>query len=99
MTTNAVFRYDLVANTWTTMAPLQTARTSAEVMASPDGGSIFAVMGGDATFFTGVPQAQSVEIYNVAGKQLVLRQPGGDQSGSALWRSGGGQIDGPGWRG
>src|SRR4030095_4456716 len=50
-TTNAVYRYDLVANSWTTMAPLQTARTSEELMASPDGSKLYAVMGGDATFF------------------------------------------------
>ena len=33
-TTNAVHRYDFAANSWTTVAPLQTARTSAEVMIS-----------------------------------------------------------------
>jgi hypothetical protein len=42
------------------MAPLQTARTSEELMASPDGSKLYAVMGGDSTFFTGVPLAQSV---------------------------------------
>ena len=65
-TTNAVHRYDFAANSWTTVAPLQTARTSAEVMISPDGLKLFAVMGGDSTFFTGVPLAVSVEIYNIA---------------------------------
>src|SRR6266480_1649253 len=34
-------------------------------MTSPDGSKLFAVMGGNATFFTGVPLAQSVEIYNI----------------------------------
>ena len=37
VSTAAVHRYDLVANTWTTLAPLGTARSSPEVMASPDG--------------------------------------------------------------
>ena len=64
-TTNAVHRYDLTTGTWTTMNPLQTARTSEELMTSPDGSKLFAVMGGNATFFTGVPLAQSVEIYNI----------------------------------
>ena len=50
-----VYRYDFAANSWATMAPLQTARTSEELMTSPDGCKLYAVMGGDATFFTGVP--------------------------------------------
>src|SRR5205814_10555395 len=64
-TTNTLYRYDLVNDVWATMNPLQTARTSAELMPSPDGSKLFAVMGGDATFFTGVPLAQSVEIYDI----------------------------------
>ena len=53
VTTNAVYRYDFAANTWATMTPLQTARTSEELMTSPDGCKLYAVMGGDASFFTG----------------------------------------------
>jgi hypothetical protein len=60
ITTNAVFRYDFAAGTWATMAPLQTARTSEELMTSPDNSKLFAVMGGDATFFTAFPQPVSV---------------------------------------
>ena len=45
--TNAVHRYDIATNTWTPMSPLQTRRTSEELMASPDGSMLFAVMGGD----------------------------------------------------
>ena len=74
-TTNAVHRYDFAANSWTTVAPLQTARTSAEVMISPDGLKLFAVMGGDSTFFTGVPLAVSVEIYNIAGNSWSYGNP------------------------
>jgi hypothetical protein len=74
-TTNAVFRYSFAGNSWTTMAPMGAARTSEELMASPDGTSLFAVMGGDTTFFTGVPLAQSVEIYNIAGNTWSLGNP------------------------
>src|SRR5262249_16720602 len=63
VTVPTVYRYDFVANSWLTMTPLQTARTSEELMKSPDGTKLFAVMGGDATFFTGVPLPVSVEIY------------------------------------
>ena len=62
ITVPTVYRYDFAANTWATMAPLQTARTSEELMTSPDGCKLYAVMGGDATFFTGVPLPVSVEI-------------------------------------
>ena len=75
VTTNAVYRYDFVANTWTTVAPLQTARTSEELMTSPDGLKLYAVMGGDSTFFTGVPQAVSVEIYDIAGNSWSYGNP------------------------
>ncbi|MBK9215520.1 MAG: beta-propeller fold lactonase family protein [Chloracidobacterium sp.] len=96
-TTAAVHRYDLVADTWSTMAPLQTARASAEVMASPDGTSIFAVMGGDSTFFTGVPLVNSVEIYNIAanswsyGNPVVTKAaaPAGGLAGGKLMVQGG----------
>jgi hypothetical protein len=57
------------------MNPLQTARTSEELMTSPDGSKLFAVMGGDATFFTGVPLAQSVEIYNIAANSWSYGAP------------------------
>ena len=100
VTVNTVFRYDLAGNTWTTMTPLQTARTSEELMASPDGTSLYAVMGGDATFFTGVPQAQSVEIYNIAGNSWTYGNPvvqkaagpGGGLAGGKLMVEGG--VDG-----
>ena len=75
VTTNAVYRYDFAGNSWATMNPLQTARTSEELMTSPDGGKLFAVMGGDATFFTGVPLAQSVEIYNIAANSWSYGAP------------------------
>jgi N-acetylneuraminic acid mutarotase len=65
-TTNTLYRYDFAADSWATMSPLQTARTSEELMTSPAGDKLFAVMGGDDTFFTGVPLAQSVEIYDIA---------------------------------
>ena len=35
VTVNTLYRYDFAANTWATMAPLQTARTSEELMTSP----------------------------------------------------------------
>src|SRR4029453_17472957 len=75
VTVNTVYRYDFVANTWATMAPLQTARTSEELMTSPDGSKLFAVMGCDATFFTGVPLPVSVEIYDIAGNSWVYGNP------------------------
>ena len=65
VTVNTLYRYDFAANTWATMAPLQTARTSEELMTSPLGIELYAVMGGDATFFTGVPLPVSVEIYHI----------------------------------
>jgi len=65
-TVATVYRYDFAANSWATMAPLQTARTSEELMTSPDKAKLYAVMGGDATFFTGVPLAVSLEIYDIA---------------------------------
>jgi hypothetical protein len=75
VTVNTVYRYDIAANSWTTMAPLQTARTSEELMTSPDGCKIYAVMGGDATFFTGVPLPVSVEIYDIAGNNWTYGNP------------------------
>ena len=74
-TTNTVYRYDFAADSWATMAPLQTARTSEELMTSADGSKLFAVMGGDSTFFTGVPQSQSVEIYDIAGNNWRYGNP------------------------
>jgi hypothetical protein len=65
-TVNTVYRYDFAGDSWATMSPLQTARTSEELMTSPVADKLFAVMGGDDTFFTGVPLAQSVEIYDIA---------------------------------
>ena len=75
VTVNTVYRYDFAANTWATMAPLQTARTSEEFMTSPDGCKLYAVMGGDATFFTGVPLPVSVEIYDIAGNSWTYGNP------------------------
>ena len=74
-TTNTLYRYDFAANTWATMAPLQTARTSEELMTSPDKTALFAVMGGDATFFTGVPLAVSVEVYEIAANTWSYGNP------------------------
>ncbi|MEO5952863.1 MAG: kelch repeat-containing protein, partial [Chloroflexia bacterium] len=70
---NAVYRFDPVANTIATMTPLQTARTWEELMS--DGTNIYAVAGGDATYFTGVPLAQSVEIYSIAGNSWTYGNP------------------------
>ena len=100
VTTNAVYRYDPTANTWATMAPLQTARTSAELMSDAAGTQIFAVMGGDDTFFTGVPLAVSVEIYDIAsdswtyGNPVVVKAaaPSGGAAGGKLMVQGG--VDG-----
>jgi Kelch motif protein len=75
VTVNTLYRYDFAANTWATMTPLQTARTSEELMTSPDGCKLYAVMGGDATFFTGVPLPVSVEIYDIAGNSWTYGDP------------------------
>ena len=99
-TTNAVHRYDIAGNSWTTVAPLQTARTSAEVMTSPDSSKLYAIMGGDSSFFTGVPLAQSVEIYNIGtnawsyGNPVVTKAaaPSGGLAGGKAMVQGG--VDG-----
>jgi len=96
-TVNTVYRYDFAANSWATMAPLQTARTSEELMASPDGSTLFAVMGGDSNFFTGVPLPVSVEIYDIAsnswsyGNPVVVKvaAPSGGLAGSKAMVQGG----------
>ncbi len=96
-TTNAVYRYDFAADSWTTMSALQTARTSEELMTSSDGSELFAVMGGDATFYTGVPLAQSVEIYDITtdswsyGDPVVTKAaaPAGGLAGSKAMVQGG----------
>src|SRR4029077_19675579 len=75
VTVNTLYRYSFAGNTWTTMAPLQTARTSCELMTSPDSTKLFAVMGGDATFFTGVPLPVSVEIYDIAANSWTYGNP------------------------
>jgi N-acetylneuraminic acid mutarotase len=90
VTTNAVHRYDLVGNTWTTLAPLQTARTSEEL--ATDGTRIYAINGGDATFFTGIPIAQTVEIYDIAGNTWTF----GQQTLVTSAGPGGGLAPGPG---
>jgi hypothetical protein len=75
-TTNAVYRYDFAADSWTALTPLQTARTSEELMTSPDGSKLFAVMGGGPPdFFTGVPVDQSVEIYDIAANSWSYGNP------------------------
>ena len=75
VTVNTLYRYDFAANTWATMAPLQTARTSEELMTSPLGDQLYAVMGGDSTFFTGVPLPVSVEIYSIGGNSWTYGNP------------------------
>jgi hypothetical protein len=75
VTVNTLYRYDFAANTWATMAPLQTARTSEELMTSPLGTELYAVMGGDATFFTGVPLPVSVEIYSIGANSWTYGNP------------------------
>src|SRR5262245_32781686 len=75
VTVNTLYRYDFAANTWATMAPLQTARTSEELMTGPLGIDLYAVMGGDATFFTGVPQPVSVEIYSMGTNSWTYGNP------------------------
>jgi hypothetical protein len=57
------------------MAPLQTARVSAELMTSPFEDQLYAVMGGDATFFTGVPLPVSVEIYSIGANSWTYGNP------------------------
>jgi|GEM_PF-6954465 len=66
-------------------------------MTSPSGASLFAVMGGDSTFFTGVPLAQSVEIYDIAtnawsyGNPVVTKaaaSSGGLAGGKAMVQGG-----------
>ena len=57
------------------MAPLQTARTSEELMTDPLGTELYAVMGGDATFFTGVPLPVSVEIYSIGANSWTYGNP------------------------
>ena len=97
VTVNTLYRYDFAANTWATMAPLQTARTSEELMPSPLGDQLFAVMGGDATFFTGVPLPVSVEIYSLGanswiyGNPVVTKAaaPSGGRAGTTLMVQGG----------
>ena len=97
VTVNTVYRYDFMSNSWATMAPLQTARTSEELMARPDGLQLFAVMGGDATFFTGVPLPVSVEIYDIPfntwsyGNPVVTKAaaPAGGVAGSKVMVQGG----------
>jgi hypothetical protein len=97
VTVNTVYRYDFAANTWATMAPLQTARTSEELMTSSDGSTLFAVMGGDSTFFTGVPLPVSVEIYDIVlnswsyGNPVVVKAaaPSGGLVGSKVMVQGG----------
>jgi hypothetical protein len=72
-TTAAVHRYDIMDDSWTTVAPLQTPRTSCELMT--DGMNIYAVNGGDASYWTGVPLAQTVEIYDVGADSWSYGNP------------------------
>src|SRR4029077_5424216 len=78
VTVNTLYRYDFAANTWATMAPLQQARTSEELMTSPFEDQLYAVMGGGANgtdFFVGVPLANSVEIYSIGGNSWSYGNP------------------------
>ena len=88
VTVPTVYRYDFAANTWATMAPLQTARTSEELMTSPDGCKLYAVMGGDATFFAGVPLARTVEIYDIAANSWTYGIPVVTTAAATFGRSG-----------
>ena len=89
VTVNTLYRYDFAANTWATMAPLQTARASEELMTSPFQDQLYAVMGGDATFFTGVPLPVSIRCSSIGtndwnyGNPVVTKAaaPSGGQPG------------------
>ncbi|MCK9539833.1 kelch repeat-containing protein [Dokdonella sp.] len=72
-TTDDVWRYDPASDSYTQMASLLTARASAEVMA--EGNRIYAVNGGGSAFFTGVPLAETVEIYNITTDAWTYGQP------------------------
>jgi N-acetylneuraminic acid mutarotase len=73
VTTAAVWRYDPASESYTAMASLQTPRIFAEVMA--DGERIFAVNGGDATYWSGVPLAETVEIYDIPSNTWSYGEP------------------------
>ena len=72
---NTVYRYDFAGNSWATMTPMQTPRGSAEVMSPPGSNKIFAVGGGGSSFFTAVPQPESVEVYDVASNSWYYGSP------------------------
>ncbi|MEO6076789.1 MAG: kelch repeat-containing protein [Dokdonella sp.] len=89
-TTAAVYRYDPANNTYALMAPLNTARATAEVMSL--GNHIYAINGGDSTFFTGVPLAQSVEIYNIATNSWAYGLPTVTKSAASSGGRAGGKL-------
>ncbi len=70
---NQTFRYDPNANSWSTLAPMHTARSSPELMS--DGKQIFVVGGGDASNWNGLPIAQTVEIYDIASNTWRYGKP------------------------
>lgn len=72
-TTADVWRYDPASDSYTAKASLQTARTSEELMA--DGDRIYAVNGGGASFFNGIPLAQTVEIYDITADTWSYGDP------------------------
>ncbi len=72
-TTAAVHRYNPSNNSYAPMAPLNTPRVSGELMSL--GNRLYAINGGNSTFFTGVPIAQSVEIYSIATNSWAYGLP------------------------
>ena len=90
VTTNAVYRLDPATDTLSTMTPLQTARTWEELMS--DGSNIYAVAGGDATFFTGVPLPVTVEIYSIAGNAWTYGLPVVTKASSVAGGYAGGKL-------
>jgi hypothetical protein len=71
--TNAVNRYDFAGNSWTPMASLNSARSGHELMS--DGTYLFAVNGAGVGIFTGLPPAETFEIYTIATNSWVYGSP------------------------
>ncbi len=92
---NQVFRYDPNANSWVTLAPMHTARSSPEVMS--DGKQIFVVAGADSSIWNGLPILQTVEIYDIASNTwrfgpptlFTAAAPAGGRVGNQLVIAGG----------
>jgi N-acetylneuraminic acid mutarotase len=69
-----LFRYDPNSNVWDQMAPLHTERAAHEVMT--DGTRIYAVNGAiGLNLWNGIPQNQTVEIYDVANNAWSYGNP------------------------